>query len=299
MGPKANGAVPGAPGKLRPMKNAALLTLLLTLAGTALAQPAGTLERIKANGGVTLGYGVEARPFSFQDSADKPIGYGVELCTRVAATLKAQPRFVRLARDEGLRAVAERKVDLLCDAIVPTPASRKEVSYSIPVFATGIGAVVLKDRFERVSDLVAGRPSRSSQPYRFAMITASRAEQAVIERLRERKLDISALAVKDFNAGIDAVTAQRADAFFADRAALLDTVKRGPRAGELQVLERYFTHDALAFALARGDEDFRLAVDHALSGFFQSEAFRPLYARWFGEPSDETLSLFRLGALRE
>lgn len=281
------------------MKSAALLTLLLMLAGTALAQPAATLQRIKANGAITLGYGVEARPFSFHDSADKPIGYGVELCARVAAALKAQPRFVRVTRDEGSRAVAEGKVDLLCDAIVPTPASRKEVSYSIAVFASGIGAVVLKNRFERVSDLVAGRASRTSQPYTFSMIAGSRGEQAVIERLRERQLDVKALAVKDFHAGIDAVTAQRADAFFADRAALLDTVKRGPRAGELQVLERYFTHDALAFALARGDEDFRLAVDEALSRFFQSEEFRALYARWFGEPSDETLSLFRLGALRE
>ena len=35
------------------MKNAALLALLL-LAGPALGQPAGTLERIKANGHITL-----------------------------------------------------------------------------------------------------------------------------------------------------------------------------------------------------------------------------------------------------
>jgi polar amino acid transport system substrate-binding protein len=281
------------------MKTAALLTLLLMLAGTALGQPAGTLARIGANGHITLGYGVEARPFSFHDSSDKPIGYGVELCTRVAAALKAQPRFVRVTRDEGLRAVAEGRIDLLCDAIVPTPASRKEVSYSIPVFASGIGAVVLKSRFERVGDLVAGRASRTSQPYTFSMIAGSRGEQAVIERLRERQLDVKALAVKDFHAGIDAVTAQRADAFFADRAALLDTVKRGPRAGELQVLERYFTHDALAFALARGDEDFRLAVDDALSRLLRAEEMRALYTKWFGEPSEETLSLFRLGALRE
>jgi polar amino acid transport system substrate-binding protein len=281
------------------MKSAALLTLLLMLAGTALGQPSATLERIKANGRITLGYGVEARPFSFQDSGDKPIGYGVELCSRVAAALKAEPRFVRVTREERLRAVADGKVDLLCDAIVPTPASRKEVSYSIPVFATGIGAVVRKDRFERVSDLLAGRPSRSSQPYTFSMIAGSRGEQAVIERLRERKLDVKAVAVKDFNAGIDAVTVQRADAFFADRAALLDTVKRGPRAGELQVLERYFTHDALAFALARGDEDFRLAVDRAVSRVFRADEFRGLYAKWFGEPSEETLSLFRSGALPE
>ena len=219
-----------------PMKNPALLTLLLMLAGTALGQTPATLERIKANGGITLGYGVEARPFSFHDSADKPIGYGVELCTRLRLTGGIRPTDVRVTRDEGSRAVAEGKVDLLCDAIVPTPASRKEVSYSIAVFASGIGAVVLKNRFERVSDLVAGRASRTSQPYTFSMIAGSRGEQAVIERLRERQLDVKALAVKDFHAGIDAVTAQRADAFFADRAALLDTVKRGPRAGELQVL---------------------------------------------------------------
>ena len=82
------------------MKSAALLTLLLMLAGTALGQPSATLERIKANGRIILGYGVEARPFSFQDSGDKPIGYGVELCRRVAAALKVEPRFVRVTREE-------------------------------------------------------------------------------------------------------------------------------------------------------------------------------------------------------
>ena len=37
------------------MKSAALLTLLLMLAGTALAQPAATLQRIKANGAIARG----------------------------------------------------------------------------------------------------------------------------------------------------------------------------------------------------------------------------------------------------
>jgi ABC-type amino acid transport substrate-binding protein len=271
--------------------------LLVTLTTPAMA--AGTLERITANGRITLGYGAEARPFSFQDSGGKPIGYGVELCARLAGALKAEPRFLQVKREEALRAVAEGRIDLLCDAFIPTPASRKEVSFSIPVFATGIGAVVRNDRFERLTDLVSGRASRTSQPYTFALIAGSRAEPLAIERLRALKIDVKTLAVKDFNAGIDAVTVQRADAFFADRAVLLDTVRRGPRAKELRILERYFTHDALAFALARGDEDFRLAVDDALSRVLRSDDIRGLYTKWFGEPSEETLSLFRLGALRE
>ena len=126
---------------------------------------------------------------------------------------------------------------------MPTPASRQEVSYSIPVFATGIGAVVRKDRIERVQRPRGGAAAAHQPAVHLLVVAGTRVEQAVIERLRAQQLDVKPLPVKDFNAGIDAVTVQRADAFFADRVTLLDTVKRGPRAGELQVLERYFTHD--------------------------------------------------------
>ena len=282
----------------------ALIASLLML--PAVASAAGTLDRIKSTGAITFGYGIEARPFSFQDSGGKPLGYGVELCARLADILKAdqglpalKPAFVQVTRTDRLTAVAGGKVDLLCDAVVPTPASRQQVAYSIPVFTTGISAVVRKGANARVQEILSGRPPSTSQPHTFAFVAGTRVEQAVIERLSALQRDIKPLAVKDFHAGLDAVTAQRADAFFGDRVMLLDTVKRGPRAGELLVVERYFTHETLALALARGDEDFRLAVDRALSRVFRADEFRGLYAKWFGEPSEETLSLFRSGALPE
>ena len=64
-----------------------LLATLLMLPVVATA--AGTLDRIKSSGAIKLGYGAEARPFSFQDSGGKPLGYGVELCARVVDRLKA------------------------------------------------------------------------------------------------------------------------------------------------------------------------------------------------------------------
>ena len=274
--------------------------LMLPVAATA----AGTLDRIKSTGRIALGYGVEARPFSFQDSGGKPLGYGVELCGKVADILKAdqglpalKPAFVQVTRSERLGAVAEGKVDLLCDAVVPTPASRQQVSYSIPVFTTGISAIVRKVATARLSEILSAQPPSSSRPHTFSYVAGTRVEQAVIERLRAQRRDIKPLPVKDYADGVDAVSAERADAFFGDRVMLLDMVKRGARAGELLVLERYFTHETLALALARGDEDFRLAVDRALSRVFRADEFRGLYAKWFGEPSDETLSLFRSGAL--
>lgn len=286
---------------MHPRRYALIASLLLL---PAAATAAGTLDRIKSSGTLTLGYGAEARPFSFQDSAGKPLGYGVELCGKVADILKAdqklpglKPAFVQVTRTDRLGAVADGKVDLLCDAVVPTPASRQQVSYSIPVFTTGISAIVRKAATARLHEILSAQPPSSSRPHTFSYVAGTRVEQAVIERLRTQQRDIRPLAVKDYADGVDAVSAERADAFFGDRVMLLDMVKRGARAGELLVLERYFTHETLALALARGDEDFRLAVDRALSRVFRADEFRGLYAKWFGEPSDETLSLFRSGAL--
>lgn len=283
----------------------AVLAALLMLAA-APAAAAGTLDRVKSTGQIRLGYGAEARPFSFQDSGGKPLGYGVELCARVADTLKAdqglpalKPVFVQVTRAERLAAVAEGKIDLLCDAIIPTPQSRQQVSYSIPVFATGISAVVRKNGTARLQEILAGRPPSTQQMHTFSFVAGTRVEQAVIERLRTRQLTVSTLAVKDYQAGLDALIVERTDALFGDRAILLDIVKRGPRAADFRVLDRYFTHETLALALARGDEDFRLAVDRALSRLFRADEFRGLYATWFGEPAEETLSLFRMGALPE
>jgi hypothetical protein len=49
----------------------------------------------------------------------------------------------------------------------------------------------------------------------------------------------------------------------------------------------------VALVLARGDEDFRLVVDQKLSQTIRSDAFRGLYARWFGEFDQASARFFR------
>ena len=58
------------------------------------APPATTLERIRANGTLRLGYRADAQPFSFQDESGQPAGYSVALCGKIAEQVKttlAQP----------------------------------------------------------------------------------------------------------------------------------------------------------------------------------------------------------------
>jgi polar amino acid transport system substrate-binding protein len=65
------------------------------------------------------------------------------------------------------------------------------------------------------------------------------------------------------------------------------------------ILDRQFTFEQGALALARGDDDFRQAVDAALSRAYASSGFGEQYAKWFGPFDDRARMFFRWNALPE
>jgi ABC-type amino acid transport substrate-binding protein len=105
--------------------------------------------------------------------------------------------------------------------------------------------------------------------------------------------------VQNYDAGVQAVLGSKASAFFAERAALLDVAKRHASGVRLTVIDRQFTYEPLALALARGDDDFRLLLDRSLSRFFTSSAFPSTYTKWFGKADDTAKNFFRWNALPE
>jgi len=293
---------------------AALLVLVATVPMPAAA--AGTLDRVKSSGKLLLGYGADERPLTFKDEAGKPAGFAIDLCMEIAGAVRAQlggrdiaVEFVAVDRDAGAAAVAQGKVHVLCEATVPTMATRKQVSYSIPVFASGIGVLVHKDASSRLKDILSGRTPENSPTWRgnadklvrgstFAVLAGTRDEARLKQRLAELKLVPKVVAVNNYAAGADQVLNGGANAFFGSRVSLLDAAKR-KGGSELEVLDRPFTTQALAFAVPRGDEDFRLLVDTALSKFIRSSGFGDVYGKWFGKFGEHTLPLFELNTLPE
>ena len=105
--------------------------------------------------------------------------------------------------------------------------------------------------------------------------------------------------VDGFAAGVERVADRSADVFFADRELLLDAAKRSPSAGELVILERRFTYEAVGLAVPRGDEDLRLLVDRMLSGLYRSGEIAAIYTPYFGKPDPQTLHFFQAVSLAE
>jgi len=295
---------------------AVLGALVLWMAGSAPAHAGATVDRIKATGKLNLGYRSDLQPFSFRDDNGNPAGYSVVLCQKVADEAKTSlglagldVEFVPVTYEETLAAIQGGKIDLLCAGTQPTLSRRADVSFSVPILASGTAAVVRKDAPARLKDVLSGQPQKTpnwrASSYQilekrvFSVISGSPAERVLDERLKQLTLVNQVVPVPDYPSGFRRVAAGESDVFFGDRAILLDTARRNAAADQVVVLPRFFTRETLALAMAKGDDDFRLLVDRALSRFFRSKDIAALYATYFGPADENATTFFQLAELPE
>src|SRR6266576_4813196 len=276
----------------------ATLPLLLDAANTQMSNE--VLARVRQTGTFRVGYYSDAGPFSYQDEKGNPAGYAVALCQEIANDLKAhlglsslKVEFVLVTGEDRFDAVTQGRVDLLCGPSVETVARRKQVSFSIPIFLGGLGALMRADAPAQLREILSG----GEPPYRpqwrasiglalhkrtFSAVTNTTSLSWLTGKLDEFKLDAKVVPVESHAAGVQRVLNRSSDVLFGERSILLNERKRNPSACDLSVLDRFFTYAPMAFALGRSDEDFRLLVDQSLSRLSRSGATQALYKQFFG-----------------
>jgi polar amino acid transport system substrate-binding protein len=279
---------------------------------------AQTLERIRSSTTLKLGYDPDARPFSFEASKGSPDGYAVALCNKVADSLKTELnlpqlnlQWVALENDSRSRAAPDGVVDLVCGAEPVTLSRRKEVSFSLPIFPSGTGAVVSASAPVPLREVLeygqpASRPVWRGSPARtilehktFSAISGTTSERWLSERINTFQLAATVVPASNYQQGIDRVRDGSSSVLFGDLALLMDAAARSDDSGNLIVLKRHFTVQPLALEMARNNEDFRLAVDRALSRTYAGPEFRAFFTTWFGPPDEAIETFFRQTVLPE
>ncbi len=180
------------------------------------------------------------------------------------------------------------------------------VSFSIPIFQTGISPVMRSDAPVFLQETLARQkptlPPRAAVLEAFTnRIFAVRANTTAEDWLRE-SIDTLAsnaelVTVESYDEGLQKVRAGEVDAFFGDRAILLGMAIASEDPGDFLVGDRLYTHEPYGLALAKGDEDFRLLVDRTLSEIYRSLEITQFFARHFGRPGRDALAHFIMNAL--
>lgn len=271
-----------------------VLAWSVALSNVAAAQ---TLDRIAATKTVRVGFIADQAPFASKAANGAPAGYAIEICNRVVDEIGRRVsglkrEYVETALPEAFEAVAAGRIDLLCGAVTITLGRREIVDFSEPIFVMGASALLRRDAPRDLREFFLGErrisPPRSPELRPFAISSVGVRSGTTTEgALRAAVLrEGYKAAVVGFPTHLDGLTALEArdiDAYFADRALLIGLIEKARDPTGLLVGTRLLTHELYGIALPRGDAEFRLLVDKALTSFYATSEFPVLVSEYFGE----------------
>jgi polar amino acid transport system substrate-binding protein/glutamate/aspartate transport system substrate-binding protein len=107
---------------------------------------------------------------------------------------------------------------------------------------------------------------------------------------------------KNFEEAMVALEKGNISAYFAGRAMLASMIKGHPDAARILLASTSLTIEPFALAMRRGDGDFRLAVDRALSHVYRSGEIAKIFTKAFGErerPTPTLQALYMIATLPE
>jgi len=269
-------------------------TLLLAVGVAA----AGTLDRIGQEKTVRIAYREDAAPFSYKDKLGEPAGFVVDLCRAVAKKLAEQlnlpslnAAYVPVTAENRFEAITQQKADLLCEPTSATLSRREQVDFSIPTFLDGASLMVRTGGPKNLRDL-AGK--------KIGVLAGTTTEEALRNTLKAAGITADVVAAKTHGEGLAMLDDGKISAYFGDRSILLFLVRDSKAPDKLRLADDYLSVEPYALALPRGDSDFRLAVDRALSHIYRSGEIVSVFERTFGgkaKPSQILQTLYLISGL--
>ena len=259
---------------------------------------AGTLDKVRQDKALRIAFRDDAPPFSFTDSTGLPVGFMVDLCRSVAKHIGEQLNisdlkvtYVLVTAANRFDAIENGKADLLCEPTSATLSRREHVDFSITTFVDGASLLVAGDGPGDFGAL-SGK--------KIGVLAGTTTEQSLRDTLANANIAAEVVPAKTHEDGLAMLDKGEIVAYFGDRAILSYLASKSSDSSKLRLADNYFSLEPYALALAHGDEDFRLAVDRALSHIYRSGEIATVFAHTFGnemQPSDTLKTLYLVSAL--
>lgn len=242
---------------------------------------AGRLAQIRATRVVHLGFRESAIPFSFLGPDAKPVGYSLDLCAAIVATIAEDlgvplaVEYVRVTAQDRIERVVSGAVDLECGSTSMTAQRRREVAFSPVIFVTGTRlAVPRASAIRGVADL-RGRT--------VAVVRGTTNEAAMREVDRLRGLGIAFVAADGYRDALALLASGQADALAADEA-LLRGILAETRTGDVRVVGPMLSYEPYGIAYPRDDPALAEIVERTLRSLAETREIAWIYERWFVRP---------------
>jgi polar amino acid transport system substrate-binding protein len=245
------------------------LTAVLAFAGTA---QAGKIEEIRERGTVRIGVSLGGEPIGFRDDKNNPVGYDVDVATRLAEKLGVPVEFTDVSGDARISMLVSGQLDIVVANTSATLERAKTVDFSIPYNRAGLRVIVQKD---------AGITSLKDLAGKKVVVGRGTTGESF---LKKSVPDAELVYTDNFSPdGVLLLQQKRADAAIED-SSLLDYL--ATKNENLVTLAGLYSNDPIGIAVAKGDPEFVRWLDMFVSDYIQSGAYEVNYKKWWGEKAN-------------
>ncbi len=254
------------------------IALIVSVSFSVMGQDADTLAKAKASGSIVMGVRESSAPLSFALGGSKYVGYHVQLCEQVLASLmpKVAIKYTPVTSQNRIPLLQNGTVDIECGSTSNTAARKQQVAFAVTTYITEARLAVKTSSGINSVEQLAGK----------TVVTTT--GTTLVQRLR--KLDqrngvkFTTLFGKDHSDSFLLLESGRADAFAMDDNTLAGNISTSKNPKDFKIVGEPLGIEPIAIMLRKDDHKFKKAVDDAIKRLIVSGELEQLYDKWFLQP---------------
>jgi len=262
----------------------AAATLAVFTATSAFA--AGTLDKIKDSGTVTLGVR-ESSGLGYTLGNGKYVGFHTEMGERILADIQQklgldhlEINYQPITSQNRVPLIVNGTVDLECGSTTNNRARQRDVDFAITTYVEAVRIAVRADStIQDLSDL-NGKT--------IVTTTGTTSVQILRRNKRAENLTFREIMGKDHSDSFLMLESGRADAFVMDGSILAANIAKSQTPQNYKILDEVLSLEPIACMLRKDDADFKAAVDDSIKRQIADGSLLELYNKWFMQPIPPT-----------
>jgi len=263
--------------------NVALIWMALASAHAADAPLAGTLKKVQEEHVITIGYRDASVPFSYYDTAQKPIGYSIDMANLIIERIKSQlqlsnlqVRMVPITSQNRISLVQNGTIDFECTSTTNNAERAQQVAFSTSFFVTGTRLLVRK---------TAGIKDFPDLNGKTVVVGAGTTSEKLLRKLNiEKSMSMNIISAKDHSESFLMLSTGRAKAMMMDDALLAGERAKTPNPDDYEIAGTSQSFEAYGCMLRKNDAPMKAVMDAAIADAQKSGLAAKIYARWFTQP---------------
>jgi polar amino acid transport system substrate-binding protein len=249
-----------------------LLAIVIIIAITIPGIAQNTLSKIIKNGEIRIGMTGNQPPYSMKTKNDKLMGYDVDLANILAESMGVKLKIVEMPFSKLMPALQNDQVDAILSGMTITPERNLKALFAGPYSLSGKSILTKSKILAEISEAVEANLKK----YKITCLKGSTSENFARIFLSETEI----ITVDSYDAGVDLVLNDKADALVADFPICLVTLLRYQDKGFV-TLEEPLTIEPIGMALPAGDIQFLNLVENYIVALELSGALKLLEQIWF------------------